>query len=50
MNDLLAFLIEAINTVDGNRDSAKQIYTSIRDEKMKSDLEKKTKMSESKKR
>ena len=50
MNDLLNFLIEAINTVDGNRDSANKVYNAIRDEKIKGELEKKTKMSSAKKK
>ena len=31
MNDLLAFLIESINTVDGNRNSAEKVYNILQE-------------------
>lgn len=38
MNDLLEVLVFAMNTVDGNRDSAKVVYNRIQLEKMKEEL------------
>lgn len=50
MNDLLAFLIMELDTVDCSRNTAQKVYNEIRDNKIESELEKKTKMSDEKKK
>ena len=38
MDDLIEVLVDAMNTVDGNRDSREAIYQGIREEKIRQEL------------